>query len=141
MYVGFTASTGQLVQSHKILAWSFSNSNFPLSESLITTGLPSFVLPSDSNLQLKGFNAGVTAGSLVLVIDDVLSALFLIRRRRKTGENKDEEMGNWELEYWPHKIAYQGIAAMARGLAGRERSLTGGERNGDGQLKIIIKKN
>lgn len=25
MYVGFTASTGQLVQSHKILSWSFNN--------------------------------------------------------------------------------------------------------------------
>ena len=49
MYVGFTSSTGQLVQSHKLLAWSFSNSNFSLSEMLITTGLPSFVLPKSSD--------------------------------------------------------------------------------------------
>ncbi|KAI9072292.1 hypothetical protein K1719_045736 [Acacia pycnantha] len=48
MYVGFTSATGQLVQSHKILAWSFSNSNFSLSEALITSGLHSFVLPKDS---------------------------------------------------------------------------------------------
>ncbi|KAF2297701.1 hypothetical protein GH714_002344 [Hevea brasiliensis] len=38
MYIGFTSATGRLVQSHKILAWSFSNSNFSLSENLITTG-------------------------------------------------------------------------------------------------------
>lgn len=47
MYVGFTAATGALIQSHKILSWSFSNSNFSLSESLITEGLPSFVLPGE----------------------------------------------------------------------------------------------
>nr|CAN78608.1 hypothetical protein VITISV_003877 [Vitis vinifera] len=45
MYVGFTAATGRLVESHRILAWSFSNSNFSLSSELITKGLPSFVPP------------------------------------------------------------------------------------------------
>jgi len=48
MFVGFTSSTGQLVESHKILAWSFSNANFSLSDELVTSGLPSFVLPKDS---------------------------------------------------------------------------------------------
>ncbi|KAE7995705.1 hypothetical protein FH972_000476 [Carpinus fangiana] len=41
-------STGMLIQSDKILAWSFSNSNFSLSQELVTTGLPSFVLPKGS---------------------------------------------------------------------------------------------
>ena len=45
MYIGFTAATGRLVESHRILAWSFSNSNFSLSSELITKGLPSFVPP------------------------------------------------------------------------------------------------
>nr|TKR58093.1 L-type lectin-domain containing receptor kinase VII.1-like isoform X2 [Populus alba] len=67
MYVGFTASTGQLVQSHKILAWSFSNSNFSLSERLVTTGLPSFVLPKDPFFRSKGFISGATVGGLLLV--------------------------------------------------------------------------
>ncbi|KAE8673365.1 Detected protein of confused Function [Hibiscus syriacus] len=44
MYVGFiSSSTGY--QSGRILAWSFSNSNFRLSESLITSGLLSFTIP------------------------------------------------------------------------------------------------
>ncbi|KAK4857751.1 hypothetical protein QYF36_005769 [Acer negundo] len=47
MYVGFTASTGQLVESHKILAWSFSNSSFSLSEKLITAGWEKKVLHRD----------------------------------------------------------------------------------------------
>ncbi|CAN1184646.1 L-type lectin-domain containing receptor kinase VII.1 [Linum perenne] len=65
MYVRFTAATGRLVQSHKILGWSFSNSNFSFSEGLIATGLPSFVLASDSIVESKGFIAGVTVGRFV----------------------------------------------------------------------------
>nr|POF11984.1 putative l-type lectin-domain containing receptor kinase vii.2 [Quercus suber] len=45
MYTGFCAATGQLVESHKILAWSFSNSNFSIGDALVTTNLPSFVTP------------------------------------------------------------------------------------------------
>ncbi|KAK7845052.1 l-type lectin-domain containing receptor kinase vii.1 [Quercus suber] len=43
--IGFCAATGQLVESHKILAWSFSNSNFSIGDALVTTNLPSFVTP------------------------------------------------------------------------------------------------
>ncbi|CAI0407473.1 unnamed protein product [Linum tenue] len=136
MYVGFTASTGRLVQSHKILGWSFSNSNFSL-------GLPSFVLPSDSILQSKGFIAGVTAGSLVLVISGVLVALFLIR---KTGAKEDEEMEDWELEYWPHRMAYQEIAAATKGFS--EENVIGIGGNGKvykgilpaGGIEIAVKR-
>ncbi|KAL3596413.1 hypothetical protein D5086_008050 [Populus alba] len=62
------APAGQLVQSHKILAWSFSNSNFSLSERLVTTGLPSFVLPKDPFFRSKGFISGATVGGLLLVV-------------------------------------------------------------------------
>ncbi|GFY91873.1 concanavalin A-like lectin protein kinase family protein [Actinidia rufa] len=53
MYVGFTAATGALVQNHRILAWSFSNSNFSLSEELVTTGLPSFEPSKGSIFSVK----------------------------------------------------------------------------------------
>ncbi|KAJ0479228.1 putative non-specific serine/threonine protein kinase [Helianthus annuus] len=40
MYVGFTAATGPLTQSHNILSWSFSNSDDPLwSDGFITEGV------------------------------------------------------------------------------------------------------
>ncbi|CAI0407470.1 unnamed protein product [Linum tenue] len=130
-------------ESHKILGWSFSNSNFSLGESLITAGLPSFVLPSDSILQSKGFIAGVTAGSLVLVISGVLVALFLIR---KTGAKEDEEMEDWELEYWPHRMAYQEIAAATKGFS--EENVIGIGGNGKvykgilpaGGIEIAVKR-
>lgn len=116
MYVGFTAATGQLVESHKILAWSFSNSNFSLSEALITTNLPSFVLPKDPIYKSKGFIAGITLGLFfVLVLASVISVLLIKRNRRKRRER--EEMEDWELEYWPHRIPYQEIDAATKGFS------------------------
>ncbi|KAG5234970.1 L-type lectin-domain containing receptor kinase [Salix suchowensis] len=116
MHVGFTSSTGQLVQSHKILAWSFSNSNFSLSESLITTGLPSFVLPKDLFYRSTVFIAGATAGGVLLVVSGAATIWFLIKRRQRKAREM-EEMEDWELEYWPHRIRYQEIEAATKGFS------------------------
>lgn len=116
MYVGFTSSTGQLVQSHKLLAWSFSNSNFSLSEMLITTGLPSFVLPKSSIVRSKGFIAAVTVGGFFGIGLGALLTLFLIKRHRRRARER-EEMEEWELEYWPHRITYQEIEAATKGFS------------------------
>jgi hypothetical protein len=113
MYVGFTSATGQLVESHKILAWSFSNSNFSLSQELVTTGLPSFVLPKDSIFRSKGFIAGITVGGFFVVGLCALFALFSIKRRRRRARER-EEMEEWELEYWPHRMTYIEIEAATR---------------------------
>ena len=124
MYVGFTSSTGQLVQSHKLLAWSFSNSNFSLSEMLITTGLPSFVLPKSSIVRSKGFIAGVTVGGFFVI---GLGALFWIKRQRRRARERGE-MEEWELEYWPHRITYQEIEAATKGFS--EENVIGVGGNG-----------
>ncbi|KAJ0017958.1 hypothetical protein Pint_10561 [Pistacia integerrima] len=116
MYVGFTASTGQLVESHKILAWSFSNTNFSLSEKLITNGLPSFDLPRTPFFQSKWFIAGATVGSFFVVVSCVLFSLFLIKRRRRIARER-AEMEVWELEYWPHRVTYQEIEAATKGFS------------------------
>jgi hypothetical protein len=90
MFVDFSSST-MLIQSDKILAWSFSNSNFSLSQELVTTGLPSFVLPKGSILRSKGFIAGITMGGFPGVGLCTLFALFLIKRKRR-------EVHVWERE-------------------------------------------
>ncbi|MED6130651.1 hypothetical protein PIB30_002765 [Stylosanthes scabra] len=109
------AKVGQLVESHKILAWSFSNTNFSLSEEIITTGLPSFVLPKDSIFKSKGFVAGFTVGIFFVVCVFVLLAMFLIRLKIRL-ERKRKEMEDWELEYWPHRMTYEEIEAATKGF-------------------------
>ncbi|KAL3522277.1 hypothetical protein ACH5RR_015111 [Cinchona calisaya] len=116
MYVGFTSATGQLVESHKILAWSFSNTNFSLSEELITVGLPSFELPKDPFFREKWFIAGMTVGVFViLVLGSLLSVLVIKERQRRKRER--EEMEDWELEYWPHRITYHEIDAATKSFS------------------------
>ncbi|XP_042944047.1 L-type lectin-domain containing receptor kinase VII.1-like isoform X2 [Carya illinoinensis] len=128
MYVGFTSSTGMLMESHKILAWSFSNSNFSLSEELITTGLPSFVLPKGKIFRSKGFIAGMTVGGfIVILLCDLFVVSYIKRQRRKARERA--EMEEWELEYWPHRIAYQEIEAATEGFAEENVIRTGGNGN------------
>lgn len=115
MFVGFTAATGRLVQSHKILAWSFSNSNFSLSDSLITTGLPSFVLPKDSIVKAKWF-VFVLALVCFLVVALVGLVLFAVVRKRLERARKRALMEDWEMEYWPHRIPYEEIESGTKGF-------------------------
>ncbi|GFZ03050.1 concanavalin A-like lectin protein kinase family protein [Actinidia rufa] len=116
MYVGFTAATGQLVQNHRILAWSFSNSNFSLSDELVTTGLPSFEPPEGSVFRSKGFIAGVTVGIFVVFVACCVVSAVLVKRKRRR-EREREEMEEWELEYWPHRITYQEIESATKGFS------------------------
>ncbi|KAK0590507.1 hypothetical protein LWI29_028133 [Acer saccharum] len=125
MYVGFTGATGRLVESHKILAWSFSNSNFSIGDALVTTNLPSFVLPKESVFRSKGFIIGVSVGA-VLVCGVVICAV-LVRKKRKKGEGK-EEIEDWELQYWPHRIGYQEVYAATKGFS--EENVVGCGANG-----------
>ncbi|KAG2683768.1 hypothetical protein I3760_10G048800 [Carya illinoinensis] len=135
MYVGFTSATGALMESHKILAWSFSNSNFLLSEELITTDLPSFVLPKGPIFRSKGFIAGMTVGGFIVIL---LCALFTVscikRERRKARERA--EMEEWELEYWPHRIAYQEIETATEGFA--EENVIGTGGNGKVYKGVLV---
>ncbi|KAK6149919.1 hypothetical protein DH2020_017444 [Rehmannia glutinosa] len=127
MYVGFTASTGVLIESHKILGWSFSNTNFSLSESLITKGLPKFELSNIPIHKTRGFIAGLTAGVLLFVIICSVFA-FLLIRKNKGIRKKMEEMEDWELEYWPHRITYQEIESATNNFS--EENVVGIGGNG-----------
>ncbi|RVW95930.1 L-type lectin-domain containing receptor kinase VII.1 [Vitis vinifera] len=144
MYVGFTAATGRLVESHRILAWSFSNSNFSLSSELITSGLPSFVPPKKSIFQSKGFIAGITVGVFFCVVFCSVFSWFLIRWKRLRARRR-EGMEEWELEYWPHRITHQEIEAATNGFS--EENVIGTGGNGkvykgvlEGGAEIAVKR-
>ncbi|KAK6917568.1 Protein kinase domain [Dillenia turbinata] len=129
MYVGFTGSTGRLVEGHRILAWSFSNSNSSISEALVTTGFPSFVLPADSVFKSKGFIAEVTVGIFCSVsVCVVVSWIFVWRKRRKLRGRED--LDERELEFWPHRFTYSEIDRATRGFS--EKNVIG--IGGDGKV-------
>ncbi|KAK2651127.1 hypothetical protein Ddye_018616 [Dipteronia dyeriana] len=127
MYAGFTGATGRLVESHKILSWSFSNSNFSIGDALVTTNLPSFVLPKESVFRSKGFIIGVSVGAVLIVVCGVVICAVLVMKKRKKMEGK-EEIEDWELQYWPHRIGYQEVYAATKGFS--EENVVGCGANG-----------
>ncbi|KAI4333955.1 hypothetical protein L6164_018701 [Bauhinia variegata] len=124
MYVGFSAATGKMIDSVRILAWSFSNSKFSIGDALITNNLPSFEDQKGSFSVSLALGIGVS-GVCVLLIGCGSVAFFILRR----GEGKtEEEIEDWELEYWPHRISYLEIDAATRGFS--EENVIGIGRNG-----------
>ncbi|KAL2466491.1 L-type lectin-domain containing receptor kinase VII.1 [Abeliophyllum distichum] len=143
MYVGFCAATGALVESHRILSWSLSNSNFSIGDALVTEDLPSFVASKASFFRSKGFIAGITVGSVFFILSAVAIYTFLVRRRRKNGKLK--ELEKWELEYWPHRMDYQEIYSATKGSA--EENVIGYGGNGKvykgvlaGGIEVAVKR-
>lgn len=118
MFIGFTGATGRLVEGHRILAWSFSNTNFSFSESLITSGLPSFVLPGSSIFRSRWFITVLTVISLLVIVLLALFSLFWIRRKQRMARER-AEMEEWELDYWPHRVSFQEIEAATKGFCDR----------------------
>ncbi|KAL6546606.1 hypothetical protein OROMI_022327 [Orobanche minor] len=127
MYVGFVAATGALTQSHRILAWSFSNTNISLSEGLITRGLPNFELLKTPIHKTIGFIAGLISGVLFVVMICFIVSLFVIRMNVLL-RRKREEMEDWEIEYWPHRIPYQVIESATNNFS--EENVIGVGGNG-----------
>ncbi|CAN0915071.1 Probable L-type lectin-domain containing receptor kinase VII.2 [Linum grandiflorum] len=128
MFVGFAAATGQLVESHHILGWSFSNDNASIGDPLITRNLPSLVRPDEESfVGSKGFVAVVIVGGLILLLILVMIVVIVLRKGSKKEED-GEEMEDWEMEYWPHRIDYQVIHEATSGF--KEENVIGIGGNG-----------
>ncbi|KAL3820472.1 hypothetical protein ACJIZ3_006377 [Penstemon smallii] len=142
MYVGFNTYTWSLIQGHKILGWSFSNTNFSISEGLSTTGLPSFELRTPI-YRSQGFIAGmVVGGSSLVIICSFITFLFIRRNKRIRKEREGVE--DWELEYWPHRLNYQEIDLATKNFS--EENVIGIGGNGKvykgvfpGGLEVAVK--
>ncbi|XP_045805285.1 probable L-type lectin-domain containing receptor kinase VII.2 [Trifolium pratense] len=112
-YVGFCAATGKITDSSKILAWSFSNTNFSIGDALVTNKLPSFVLHEGWFSGAKAIAVGVTSVVCILIIGCGCAVVFILSRRNEA----EEEIEEWELEYWPHRIRFEEIHAATRGFS------------------------
>ncbi|GFQ07122.1 L-type lectin-domain containing receptor kinase vii.1 [Phtheirospermum japonicum] len=125
MFVGFIAATGNLTQQNRLLSWSFSNTNFSLSEGLITRGLPNFELPKTLIHRTKGFIAGLISLGVLLF---VMVVFLLVRMNKRIRKEREELMEDWELEYWPHRISYQEIESATNSFS--EENVIGVGGNG-----------
>ncbi|GAU27165.1 hypothetical protein TSUD_104750 [Trifolium subterraneum] len=119
-YVGFTAANGLKKDSVKILAWSYSNKNFSIGDALVTDNLASFVPHKGWFSGAKAMAVEITSVVCVLIIG--CAVLFILLRGNK------EEIEDWEIDYWPHRISFQEIHAATGGFSEENLVFAGGNR-------------
>ncbi|XP_004515870.1 L-type lectin-domain containing receptor kinase S.1-like [Cicer arietinum] len=112
MFVGFSASKMNLIEAQRVLAWSFSDSG--TARELNTTNLPVFK-PEPSSLS-GGAIAGIAVACFAFTLTCAsLLLLFIWWRNRKTKE-EDDEVQDWEMEYWPHRFSYEELKIATKGF-------------------------
>ncbi|KAF8397436.1 hypothetical protein HHK36_016353 [Tetracentron sinense] len=122
MYVGFSASTGRLVQSHYVLGWSFQlNGKAP---DLDLSRLPSLPLPRREQSKKKQLvlAIGLSITALVSVLTTIAATLYFVRRRAKF----TEVLEDWEVQYGPHRFSYKDLFMATKGFKDTELLGSGG---------------
>ncbi|KAL5544113.1 hypothetical protein UlMin_007897 [Ulmus minor] len=115
MFVGFSASKTQWVEAQRILAWSLSDTG--VAREINTTNLPVFLLPDSSSSSLStGAIAGISIACVVFLII-CGSGLFLFWRKQKMKDEEEDEIEDWELEYWPHRFSYEELNQATNGFS------------------------
>lgn len=122
MFVGFSASKTQWVEAQRVLAWSFSDTG--VARDINTAGLPVFSLESSGSSVSRGAIAGIAVGSVVAFVI-ALGLLYWFWLRRKEMEENDE-VEDWELEYWPHRFSYEELREATKGFSSDEVLGSGG---------------
>ncbi|KAL2515266.1 L-type lectin-domain containing receptor kinase S.1 [Forsythia ovata] len=121
MFVGFSASKTQWIEAQRVLAWSFSDTG--IARDINTTGLPVFSLDSSGSSLSHGAIAGIAVGSAVAFVI-ALGLLYWFWLRRKDLE--EDEVEDWELEYWPHRFSYEELREATKGFSSDELLGSGG---------------
>eukprot|EP01018_Ginkgo_biloba_P000256 Gb_41157 [translate_table: standard] len=119
MYVGFSAATGNFIEDHYILAWSFTTSG-TTPPPLDLSHLPSFA-PRKSKSDSRGFIAGLTVASVVLLFLVIISVFHWFKKKKNR-----EFIEEWELEYWPHRFSYKELSIATKGFRDEEVLGSGG---------------
>ena len=114
MYVGFSASKTTWVEAQRILAWSFSDTG--VARDINVTNLPVFSLPSTSNSLSAGAISGITIGCAVFVMICVF-VVYCLWYKNKLKDLEEDEIEDWELEYWPHRFSYEELSQATNGFS------------------------
>ncbi|KAL1333866.1 hypothetical protein HN51_062744 [Arachis hypogaea] len=120
MFVGFSASKTNWIEEQRVLAWSFST--LGSARDINTTNLPAFQPTTSSSSLSGGAIAGIVLGCVAFVA--ILVSICYLWWRKKMKE-QEEEIEDWELEYWPHRFSYDELRT-ATGEFRRENLLGSG---------------
>ncbi|XP_027167215.1 L-type lectin-domain containing receptor kinase S.1 [Coffea eugenioides] len=121
MFVGFSASKTTWVEAQRVLAWSFSDTG--VARDVNTTNLPVFLLENASSRLSGGAIAGIVI-ACVVVLGVGLGGFY--RFCWKRSREDDDEIEDWELEYWPHRFSYLELHQATDGFAKDEFLGSGG---------------
>ncbi|KAA8542226.1 hypothetical protein F0562_023378 [Nyssa sinensis] len=114
MYVGFSASKTTWVETQRVLAWSLSDTG--AARDINTTNLPVFILEISSSSLSAGAIAGIVVGSVVIFIL-CLCGGYWFWRKHNIKEQEDDEIEDWELEFWPHRFSYEELSQATDGFS------------------------
>ncbi|KAJ8752008.1 hypothetical protein K2173_001034 [Erythroxylum novogranatense] len=114
MFVGFAASKVTWIEARRVLAWSFSDTG--VARDINTTNLPVFRLASSSNKLSSGAIAGIVIG-IVAFLTISAFGIFWIWRKNKLKSEEDDDVEDWELEYWPHRFSYEELGQATDGFS------------------------
>ncbi|XP_075492291.1 L-type lectin-domain containing receptor kinase S.1-like [Primulina tabacum] len=118
MFVGFSASITQWIEAQRLLAWSFSDVG--VARDINTTGLPVFLpINSGSSSLSNGAVAGIVVGCVVAAAIAAFLVYWFWWKRMKEME-EDDEIEDWEMEYWPHRYSYEELSEATKGFSDEE---------------------
>lgn len=121
MYVGFAASTGQLIVNQYILGWSFSRigpaQNLDISK---LPSLPSTTGPAKTS-ELAKIIIIVSVLALVIVLITIGGAVYYIKNKQY-----EEIYEEWEKQYDPQRFSYKTLYKATKGFRDRELIGKGG---------------
>lgn len=124
MFVGFSASKTEWVEVQRLLAWSFSDEG--VARDINTTGFPVFRAPNPGSSSLsKGAVAGITVGCVVAVVAALFSVYWFWWKRRRDAD-EDDDIEDWEMEYWPHRYSYEELSLATKAFSNEELLGSGG---------------
>ncbi|XP_062116159.1 L-type lectin-domain containing receptor kinase S.1 [Humulus lupulus] len=124
MFIGFSASITQWIEAQRILAWSFSDTG--VSREINTTNLPVFLVPESSSSSLSpGEISGIVIGCAAFVAICSIGA-FWFWRKSKLKDEEDDDIEEWEHEYWPHRFTYEELDEATEGFSNNQLLGAGG---------------
>ncbi|KEH22963.1 putative protein kinase RLK-Pelle-L-LEC family [Medicago truncatula] len=113
MYVGFSASTGNLAAFHYLLGWSFKiNGVAPF---LDLSSLPQLPQPKKKQTSLI---VGVSLTASVIALCSIAFAIYIFRKIKNA-----DVIEAWELEVGPHRYSYEELKKATKGF--KEKELLG----------------